>query len=237
MGLKSVRKHESGAGVLKTKEEILQEFQNRMNYVRMAQTSYAKSEFIDAIESYNNYLSVVAKVNNCGPYELTPVMFTNNATNKTELMMVSHIYWNLTKIYDSSSIMGDNFRKALNQFVRFTIGSPYRAVNTKMIRKYMRSKKSHNVREFEVAYREIVKNSKKCYVATACYGEDHPITAELRSIRNRLLENAVGEYFVWHYYQVSPHLVRFCQQSGIVGKLLTLFALRPLVFLVYKILR
>lgn len=236
-GMRQV-KHDQQTSAYKTKEEILQEYARRMTYVRNAQLAYGQKDFINAIENYNNYLGIVGKVNNSQPYALTPQMFSiNGSNNKTELMMVSHIYWNLAKIYDSSSIMGDNFQKALRQFVVFTINQSHQGVNTKIIRKYMQGRKSRNSRAFEAAYREIISHSKKCYVATCCYGEDHPITEELRIVRNRMLEYKLGELFVWNYYRISPSLVEFCQNSKLLGKLVQKIVFKPAVYLFYRLVR
>jgi len=63
-------------------------------------------------------------------------------------------------------------------------------------------------------------NAKKCFIATACVGEDSQIVKQLCSFRDELLErNQLGRQFIRYYYRHSPKLVCHIQKSNLLKSL------------------
>lgn len=229
------RKNSTTEMVMKTKEEMHQEYLNRMTYVRQGQSALTRKDYAEAIKNYNRYLAVVGRDKGSKPFELTPVMFAND--DSAELMLISHIYWDLAKIYDLAPTFGENFQKSIDQFVKFSVKQPYHVVNTGLVRKYIKKGVMKNKSAFERAHSQIYASSKKCFVATYCYGEDHPITEDLRIFRDQLIHFKIGESLVNNYYKYSPGVVDFCQNSGVVGIVLKTLVFKPTIFIVTKIIR
>ena len=55
--------------------------------------------------------------------------------------------------------------------MKFSIGFKYQHVNAQIVRKFNNKKQAHNPKAFEAAYQQIQISSKKCYIATSCFGE------------------------------------------------------------------
>ena len=58
----------------------------------------------------------------------------------TELLLISHVYWELARINEMPPKLQKNFSRSLNQFVKFTINQPYQVLNSEMLRKYIKKK-------------------------------------------------------------------------------------------------
>lgn len=70
----------------------------------------------------------------------------------------------------------------------------------------------------ELAYQQATPEQrrvdKRCFIATAVYGEDAPETEHLRGIRDRfLVKTAAGRLLVRVYYRVSPGIAQRCDKS------------------------
>lgn len=65
-------------------------------------------------------------------------------------------------------------------------------------------------KRFELEGKTRAAVDRRCFVATAVYGDDAPQTHYLRSWRDRVLMTRWGgRVLVWAYYRVSPSLVRW----------------------------
>lgn len=197
---KSAREKRERIAILKHK------FDHRITTVRIGKHSYDKNDYLNAIRKYTDYLETIAEINETDLYSLRPDMF-NMSQDVTELLLISHLYFELAKMYDSSEKFQDQSIKCLELFVSFTVNQPFQILNSEMIRKYVRRGGSKYPENFFKAYQQIHVQSKKCYVATYCYGETHAVTRELRLFKNWLLTLFWGHHAVRFYYSLSSKLI------------------------------
>jgi hypothetical protein len=78
--------------------------------------------------------------------------------------------------------------------------------------------------------------SKKCFIATACYGSyDAPEVEILRKFRDtRLLHSTIGKQFVKGYYYLSPPIASWLSDKKKLKTLLRYFFFKPLIRLLTK---
>lgn len=182
---------------------------NRITNARLGKEAFQQGDFVTAIRKYSEYLETMASYHGCeNMYELKPANF-NGGKDITELLMTSHIYFELAKVYDATGKFREECGKCLVQFVLFSANQPYQVVNSEMVRKHTRKYKFKNHDLFAKAYQGIFVQSRKCYVATLCFGEKHPTTERLRFFKAWLLGRPGGLAAVETYYRNSSRLVEW----------------------------
>ncbi len=209
-------------------EQLNRRFTNRITVVKHGKVAYENGEFLAAIKHYNTYLKIIADVKQIEEKRINPGLFDPDQ-ELSEMLLISHIYWDLAKIYDRTPNLNKEFHRCLGQFVTFTTGHPYQVVNSEMIRRHIRSGKLINKKDFQEAYQKIYVNSKKCYVATHCFGFESDTTNTIRTLKPLLLKTYLGKLFVEKYYQYSPSLVGYLQGHPIADLFFTKLFARPLI--------
>jgi len=64
------------------------------------------------------------------------------------------------------------------------------------------------------------KEDKRCFIATATFGNEHPITASFRLFRDEKLEKSkAGKIFIKIYYATSPALATIIDKSPSIKKI------------------
>ena len=201
--VKDARQERERALVLKHKVST------RITNVRMGKEAFKGGDFLTAIRKYSEYLETMAELHKAaGMFDLKPGHF-NKSQDLTEMMMISHIYFELAKVYDATGKFQEECGKCLEQFVLFSANQPFQVVNSEMIRKHMRKFKFKNHEKFLSSYQQIFVQSRKCYVATMCFGEQHETTEKLRDFKRWLLTQPGGIQFTRCYYVLSSRLVEF----------------------------
>lgn len=190
--------------VLKHKYEI------RVSIAKQGKAAYDSKDYMVAISKYREYLDIMANVHNVAWLELHPDLF-DPTKQLTEMLLVSHIYFELAKMYDYSEKFQAACFSCLDQFVTFSINQPYQILNSELIRKQMRRTGFKNSPQFYDAYRRIHLQSNKCFVVTHCFGEDHLVTYKFRVFKKLLQQSPFGLRLVEHYYRLSPKLIGFLQ--------------------------
>lgn len=219
----------------------IQEFENykaRLSYLKAAQAHVKMEQYSNASEAYFRYLNILANHFKTTEDKLSPQLF-DAKQDLTELLLISHAYWDLAKIYDMTKNRQNDAIRALNQFVRFSQGHKFQHLNAQIIRKYIQKKKPFNTKAFDEAYAKLQVSTKKCYVATLCFGENHVNTETLREFKLKIAPYEKGRDFIDFYYRFSPSLVEFLERHRILNYLFTTFLARPLLstvtFIVKKI--
>jgi hypothetical protein len=179
----------------------------RITNARLGKEAFKVGDFLGAIRKYSEYLETMAEYHKCASmYELHPQHFTKGK-DLTEMLMMSHIYFELSKVYDATGKFQQECGKCLDQFVLFSANQPYQVVNSEMIRKHLRKYKFKNQDLYLKAYKQIFVQSRKCYIATMCFGDTHPVTEDLRRFKDHLLTRPLGAALVSCYYRLSSTLV------------------------------
>ena len=218
---------------------VITRFQNRLTALKKGQDHSQHNRIADAVRYYNEYLNAIAEYHEVKVEKLSPKLF-NAEKEVAEILLISQVYWDLAKAYDRSPKLASECERCLKQFALFTIGFKFQYLNSEMIRKFIKKRNSYHPEYFEQTYKDMRVHSKKCYVATYCYGETHYITSELRVFKTKIDHTYLGAKFIELYYRVSPRVVNFCDSHKIAGEILSSFILRPLVrtfFYMQKIIR
>lgn len=210
-------------------------FENRITVARFGNESREIKDFAGAIRKFTDYLQVMAEVKKVNDiYAIKPQHF-DPKKDVTEMLMISHIYFEMAKMYDAVPKFHDESKRCLDQFVLFSVNQPFQVINSELMRKHLKKTLFRNQEIFRNAYIQIFVQSKKCYVVTFCLGHQHPVTQEFRAVKDLLLEYRLGQELVGLYYRYSSVAVERWEQNSfarVIGK----WVVRPLLLLFSKTL-
>jgi hypothetical protein len=228
----------SGRAAREERERMLvlkHKFDHRITTAKFGKQSFDVNDYAGSIQKFKEYLLIMAEVKKAKDvYSLTPSHF-DPKTELTEMMMMSHIYFEMARMYDAIPQFHEDTKNCLNQFVRFSANQPYQVVNSELIRKHLKKSRFKNVEDFRAAYQQIFVQSKKCFVVTYCYGEHHPLTQEFRDLKDVLLDYPLGRELVRIYYAYSSIMVTRWENNSLFH-LLGQVIFRPLLGLFSKTL-
>ncbi|OFZ25184.1 MAG: hypothetical protein A2381_12145 [Bdellovibrionales bacterium RIFOXYB1_FULL_37_110] len=204
----------------------------RLDYIKQGQMYENKGELINAITVYEKYFEVVAKWHKVEKEKLKPEMFkkltkegliNEKEDDLHEIFLISLVSWNLARIYAYSDKEKhlEKLKIMLDRFVLFSIGYKFQFLNCETLRKYLKKVTGPQEKLMEEAYQKLRVHSKRCYLATHCFGENHPHLFILRSFRDNYLDNWGGEQFLKFYYTLSPGFITYCQRHKYCDQLLT----------------
>lgn len=217
--------------------QLRQKHSQRITIARHGRDAFSNGEYVHAVKKYTEYLNIHAMMNEREIFNITPDLF-DAKKDITELLLISHIYWDLSRIYEMTPKFKENYIKSINQFVVFTVNQQYQVLNAEMLRKYIKANKGKSpyIVELERALQRIFVDSKKCYIATHCFGEDHFYTNDLREIKKYLNQSEVGIELIRSYYLCSYHLISFLDKNKIIKKIFKFFS-KPLLISIAMIIR
>lgn len=217
------------------KIKLQHRLENRITVARFGKESLDTGDYGAALKRFVEYMTTMAESRGAKDmYQLRTSHF-NSKAEITEMLMISHLYFEMARIYDAVPKFHDEVQKCLDQFVHFSANQPYQVLNSELIRKYLKKSQFKNPMMFRHAYHQIYVQSKKCYVVTFCYGDQHPITQDYRALKEKLLDYPWGRDFIRHYYRISSRLVPMWEHDPkmrFVGK----FLVSPVLLLFSKTL-
>jgi hypothetical protein len=220
----------------KRREQIAQLHRTRLGHLKRAQTAVRDEKIAIAVEAYNKYLGILALYFETTEDKLSPKFF-DAEKEVSELLLVSIAYWDLAKAYDRNPNLQRDCQRCLDQFVKFSMGYKYQHVNAQIVRKFNNKKQAHNPKAFETAYQRLQISTKRCYIASSCFGEDDYKTNILRSFKYKIAPYELGRDFIDFYYQVSPSLIYFLNRHKKLQFCFNNFLARPILFIFVLILR
>ena len=207
---------------------LQQKFSKRITIARQGREAFISKDYITCMQKYHEYLRIVCDTKDIEDiYNLAPSSF-DDTTQLSELLLISHVYWEMSRINEMTPKLDVNFQKSLNQFIKFTANQPYQVLNAEMLRKYIKlsGKRSRMAHKYNEAYSQIFVQSRKCYIATHCLGYQHQSTEQLRIFKQELLLWPFGESIVAFYYKYSSRLVRKLDNAPLRSKSISFF-LKP----------
>ncbi len=208
-------------------------FENRITVARFGNESRGVKDFAGALRKFTDYLQVMAEVKGVQDiYAIKPQHF-DGKKDVTEMLMISHIYFEMAKMYDAVPKFHDESKRCLDQFVLFSVNQPYQVINSELARKHLKKTLFKNHEAFRNAYVQIFVQSKKCYVVTFCLGTHHPVTQEFRALKDVMLEYRLGQELVRRYYQFSSVAVLRWEKRP-AAKLIGKWLMRPILVLLSK---
>lgn len=201
-------------------ENIMRLYRERLSALKRAREYSLKGDVPRAVERYKYYLNSLATYHNTTEEKLKPELF-DPKKELSELLLISHAYWDLAKAFDRSPKLQKEAQRFLDQFVKFTIGYKYQHVNSRMLKKFIRQKVAHHPQAFNLALDKIKTETGSCFIATHCFGEHHHVTNELRLFKKTIAPTTLGLNFIRVYYDVSPAIVDFFQRFPVSTSPLT----------------
>ncbi len=186
---------------------------NRITTVRFGKESLDAGDYSGAIKRFSEYLNTVSEFKKTEHYFQLKVSHFDPRKDLTEMLMISHIFFEMARIYDAIPRFQSEFKKCLDQFVHFSVNQPYQVLNSELVRKYLKKSSFKNPDDFRNAYQQIFIQSKKCYIVTFCFDTDHEITQNYRKIKPLLLKSKLGFSLVRIYYIFSSKIVEKYQHS------------------------
>jgi len=210
-------------------------FEHRITVARFGKESMDAGNYANALLKYNEYFRIMADVKQVkDAYSLTPKNF-DPKKDLSEMLMMSHLYFEMARIYDASPRFTEEAKKCVDQFVLFSIDQPYQVINSELARKSLRKRSFKNPKFFRDAYEQIFVKSKRCYIVTFCYGDTHPITNQYRQLKDLLLEYKAGQELVRIYYSYSSRAVENWKGNFLM-QVFAKIIIRPILLLFSKTL-
>lgn len=215
---------------IKRVQELNKKYASRITVANNGYVSFNNGNYVAASKYYHQYLNIFTAIHNVETiYDLSPNHF-DPKRDVAELLFISQIYWSLCRIYENVPKFSHDFNSSLNQFIKFTINQPYQNLNSDMLRKYMRKNKnkSSQIPAFTHALSKIFTESKKCYIATFAFGEEHRVTQDLRLFKVKIQKYNLGLLFIEKYYSHSSRLVSYLEDKPLISKITNALTRLPL---------
>lgn len=187
-------------------------WRNRVSLIKQARQHMEGKAYSEAAVFYEKYLKILEVIYELSPGGLTPEIFKNKARQK-ELTVITTVYWDLVRIYDSSEKYGDRLQKSIAKLILF---APYSTIKTALYKNaanYIKTSKHPQL--FAEMEKKLGIKKKGCFVATAAFENDQaPEVLLLRRFRDQyLIRTKFGNYFVEKYYNFSPPVARWMQNN------------------------
>jgi hypothetical protein len=208
-GLRSARQHIQDAIEQAAEEHKRRLRTHRIELARRGVAAYEQRKITEAVRSFHTYLRVLEEIKGCAEGGLSPALF-DNKKELPELLLISGVYWDLTKIYDRTRTPAKyrEFTHYMEKFILFSRDMPYGPLSAETLRKYIGNEKPVHREDFKNAYK--ILGGGRCFVATELADEIAPTTMpRLWALRDQVLaRSAAGRAFVAWYYRNGPALAR-----------------------------
>ena len=182
-------------------------FENRITIAKFGKTALDSGDYGGALKKFLEYLNVIAESKKCKDiYSLRPTHF-DPRRDITEMLMISHLFFEMARIYDAIPQFQGEAKLCLEQFVAFSANQPYQVINSEMARRKLKKLQFRDPESFRHAYLQIFVQSKKCYIVTFCYGDGHLITQQCRQFKDWLWQYKFGQELVRFYYLHSSQFI------------------------------
>lgn len=220
------------------RERILKlkhKYENRITVAKYGKESLDAGDYANALRKFTDYLAIMAEIKEVKEIFDLRINHFDPKKDITEMLMISHIFFEMARLYDAVPKFQPDVQKCLDLFVHFSANQPFQVVNSEMVRKYLKKSVFKNPDMFRNAYQQIFVQSKKCYVVTFCYGDSHLVTRDYRAFKDWLLSYQLGQDLVRHYYCFSSVVVPKYENNFWFRMTSTLF-IKPLLLLFSKTL-
>jgi hypothetical protein len=210
-------------------------YENRITTVRFGKESLDVSDWGNALSRWTDYLKTIAEAKKAKDIYSLRIQHFDPKRELTEMLMISHLYFEMARMYDAHPKFHEESRKCLDQFVHFSANQPYQVVNSELMRKWLKKSAFKNEAVFRQAYQQIFVQSRKCYIVTFCFGEEDIVTKDCRLFKDWLLERSWGLSVVETYYRHSSIFVpRLENSTG--ARLISRIIVRPILLIFSKLI-
>jgi hypothetical protein len=206
-------------GVLMAQEKAkeqhrLQLWKSRVSLVKNGRQLMNQKMYSEAAVAYEKYLKILEIVFNVEKGQhLTPEQFKESARTE-ELTVVTSVYWDLLRIYDTSDKYGDRQAIAGRQLALFVRFTPIFPDIIKRAEAFVKQAKNPS------AFRGFLKNASnerpRCFIATSAF--ESPLNLEVQILRHyrddKLKQSNAGRFFILNYYKFSPRIAEFLDNNS-----------------------
>jgi hypothetical protein len=188
-------------------------WKSRVNLIKQARQLMTQKAFSEAAMTYEKYLRILEIIFEVPKGDLSPAVFSNDPRSK-ELTVVTSVYWDLMRIYDSSTRHAERMNKTAIKCAEFARFSPLFPDIVKKAEAFQHSAKNPAaVRSFLIAANS---SRPRCFIATEVFGPASPEVQTLRRFRDDILRlTPIGRQLVVIYYRHSPTIARALRASAI----------------------
>lgn len=215
--------------------KLKHKFQIRISIAKHGKAALDAGNYAAALKYFTEYLSIMSEIKEVKDYHDLKVHMFDPKKDLTEIFMISQILFEMARLYDAVPKFQPESQKCLDLFLHFTTNQPFQVVNSEMVRKALKRSAFKNPDMFRNSYQQIFVQSKKCYIVTFCYGEDHEITKECRKFKDWLLTFDSGQPLVRTYYVMSSRAIPACEKYFFLRSI-TQFIAKPILLLFSKFL-
>ncbi len=200
---------------------------NRLAFLKKGNALMQNKFYGDAAVTYEKYLKILEMVYDSPPGELDPAMFKDTART-AELPVITSVYWDLLRIYDTSPSCQDRQKKSAVQLARFATMTPLYADIIKKAEIFHRQ--CRNPAAVKLFLEKANVKRPRCFIATAAF--ESPLCREVQILRFYrdfyLLKSVLGQQFVQFYYFISPPIAKFIENKPLL-KAAIRFVLRRII--------
>ncbi len=236
---KTKKKNEDEEDEKSFEEKVLEaRYKQRFSLIKIAKMSIDGGDPHQAIRSFEELFDALSHHHKVKILDLNPIHIRGRQA-VAEKLLLSHCFYNMARLMDLKvdEESQSKVQLYLNQFAKFTLNQPFQSVNTRMLYQHLNKTKFRNKNPFDLCYKKIMAESKMCFFANYCFGENHPITQHFRTVKLKMLKTKWGSRFVEIYYNYSGSIVQTLEFSRFISILLKNIILRPFFYLVYLISR
>lgn len=204
-------------------EHKIKLWKNRTSFIEKGRLYFKQKAYGKAALQYEEYIKILEVVHNVD--QLTPEVFSSSSKSK-ELTIVTSVFWELIRIYDTSNIYTERLHNAVRQLTEF---APYSPIFPDLVKKaeifYKQARNPQALKPFLA-----MANSRKagCFIATAAF--DTGFSEEVKIFRHwrdhTLKKSTLGQQFIRFYYFVSPSLARFINRYALLKPLVRMPLIR-----------
>ncbi len=185
----------------KAKEDRkLKLWHSRLSFTKKGHSLMQEKLFSEAAVVYEKYLKILELVFECPGGQLTPDHFKESART-AELSVVTSVYWDLLRIYDTSDAYGDRQRKAALQLGKF---APLTPVFPDLLKKAQLFQKKCRHPEVVKTFINSATNVRpRCFIATSAFKSPTTIEVQCWFIYQWYAHDIIVglRHLGWQYYQ------------------------------------
>lgn len=206
-------------GVLMAQEKAkeqhrLQMWKSRVSLVKNGRHLMSQKMYSEAAVSYEKYLKILEIVFNVEKGQhLTPDHFKESARTE-ELTVVTSVYWDLLRIYDTSDKYGDRQAIAARQLASFVRFTPIFPDILKRAEAFV--KQAKNPAAFKGFLKSAANERPRCFIATSAF--ESPFSCEVQILRHfrdqKLKKFFLGRIFILNYYKFSPRIAEYLDNNS-----------------------
>lgn len=211
----------NSGGVLMAQEKAkeqhrLQLWKSRVSLVKNGRQLMGQKMYSEAAVAYEKYIKILEIVFAVEKGQsLTPENFKDSARTE-ELTIVTSVYWDLLRIYDTSDKYGERQQIAARQLALFVKFTPIFPDIIKRAESFVKQAKHPGVIK---NFLKLASNERpRCFIATSAF--ESPLAIEvqiLRIFRDQYLKKfKTGRLFIKKYYRFSPTIAEFLDKNTIL---------------------